>query len=60
MEAAAETQGELLPNVSVRHLVEMAIAVPYFQKLIVGATLDHDWLDSHVDLIRWLAEKPAP
>jgi hypothetical protein len=56
--AAAEVRGELPPGVPVRHIVEMAIAVPYFRKLIVGSPLDQDWLDSHVDLICRLAEGP--
>ena len=59
--AAAEARGELPPGVPVRHLVEMAIAVPYFRKLIVGAPLDEAWLASHVDLICRLAEgTPEP
>lgn len=57
--AAADTRGELNPDVPVRNLVEMAIAVPYFRKLIAGSTLDQNWLDSHVDLICRLAEKSA-
>ena len=56
--AAAEARGELPPGVPVRDIVEMAIAVPYFRKLIVGSPLDQDWLDSHVDLICRLAEEP--
>lgn len=57
--AAAEERGELSAGLPVRHLVEMAIAVPYFRKLIVGAPLSHDWLDSHVDLICRLAERQS-
>ena len=56
--AAAEARGELSPEAPVRHLVEMFIAVPYFRKFIVGAPLDHNWLDAHVDLICCLAERP--
>lgn len=55
--AAAIARGELPPGEPERHLIEMAIAVPYFRKLIVGAPLDHEWLDAHVDLICRLAEK---
>ena len=55
--AAAEARGELPPGEPVRHLVEMAIAVPYFRKLVVGLPLDHNWLDSHVDFICCLAER---
>lgn len=57
--SAAEARGELPPGQPVRQVVEMAIATPYFRKLIVGAALDHDWLDSHVDLICCLAERPV-
>lgn len=55
--SAAEERGELSHGVPVRNLVEMAIAVPYFRKLIVGAPLDQTWLDDHVDLICRLAEE---
>ena len=54
--AAAQERGEFPPGQAVHHLVEMAIAVPYFRKLIVGAPLDQDWLASHVDLICRLAQ----
>ena len=57
--AAAEARGELPPGAPVRYLVEMAIAVPYFRKLIAGLPLDHEWLDAHVELICRLAEGPA-
>ncbi len=57
--AAAEARGELLPDAPRRLLVETAIAVPYFRKLIAGLPLDHEWLDSHVDLICRFAEKPV-
>jgi AcrR family transcriptional regulator len=53
---AAKARGELAPDVPVRNLVEMAIAVPYFRKLIVGLPLDQVWLDSHVNMICQLAE----
>jgi AcrR family transcriptional regulator len=54
--AAAEARGELSPDAPMRYLVEMAIAVPYFRKLIAGLPLDHEWLDAHVELICRLAE----
>lgn len=57
--AAADARGELLPNAPVNNLVEMAIAVPYFRKLIAGLPLNHEWLDSHVDLLCRLAEAPV-
>lgn len=55
---AAEARGELQPGVPVRQLVEMAIAVAYFRKLIAGSLLDQEWLDSHVELICSMAERP--
>lgn len=58
--AAAEARGELPPGAPLQHLVEMAIAVPYFRKLIAGLPLDHDWLDAHVEMLCRLAEAPAP
>ena len=49
--AAAKERGELLEGAPVAQLIEMAIAVPYFRKLIAGLPLDQEWLDAHVDLI---------
>ena len=57
--AAAEARGELRQGVPVRQLVEIAIAVPYFRKLIAGLPLNHEWLDSHVDRVCRLAEAPV-
>ncbi len=57
--AAAEARGELSPGVPVDYLVQMAIAVPYFRKLIAGLPLDREWLETHVDLICRLAEGSA-
>ena len=54
--AAAEARGELSPGVPVSYLVQMAIAVPYFRKLIAGLPIDQAWLETHVDLICRLAE----
>ena len=56
--AAARERGELRKNAPVRQLIEMAIAVPYFRKLIAGLPLDQEWLESHVDLIYRLATEP--
>lgn len=55
--AAAVARGELPPDRSVRQIVEMAIAVPYFRKLILGAALDQAWLDAHVEEICGWAEQ---
>lgn len=57
--AAAEARGELRPDTPVRHLVETAIAVPYFRKFIAGLPLDQDWMDSHVDFMCKIAAEPA-
>ncbi len=56
--AAAEKRGEIPPDQSIRPIVEMTIAVPYFRKYINGEPLNEDWLDAHVELICSLAEKP--
>ena len=52
---AARARGELKDGAPVQQLVEMAIAVPYFRKLVAGLSLDHEWLESHVDMICSLA-----
>lgn len=52
---AARARGELNPDAPVQQLVEMAIAIPYFRKLVAGADLDQEWLDRHVDVICRLA-----
>jgi len=54
---AAKARGEVREGVPVQQLVEMAIAVPYFRTLVAGRPLDHDWLDTHVDMICSLATK---
>lgn len=53
--SAAQARGELKTEMPVDHLIEMAIAVPYFRKFVAGLPLDHEWLDTHVDLICQLA-----
>ena len=56
---AARDRGELRFDAPVQQLVEMAIAIPYFRKLVAGRELDQNWLESHVDLIcRLSAKKP--
>jgi AcrR family transcriptional regulator len=57
---AAKARGELREGAPVQQLVEMAIAIPYFRKLVAGLPLDHEWLEVHVDLICSLAvEQPT-
>ncbi len=58
--SAAQTRGEIGEDVPVQQLIEMAIAVPYFRKLIAGLPLDQCWLDAHVDLISGLATGVGP
>ena len=55
---AAEMRGELRPDAPVRQLVEIVISVPYFRKFIAGTPLDQAWVESHVDFICGLAERP--
>ena len=54
---AARQRGELRADAPFEQLIEMAIAIPYFRKLVAGRVLDPDWLESHVDLICSLATK---
>lgn len=56
---AAETRGELRPDAPVEQLVEMAISIPYFRKLVSGQPLDQEWLERHVGVICTLAAKPS-
>ena len=56
---AAKARGELREEASVQVMVEMAIAVPYFRKLVAGLELNHDWLDDHVDMICRLATEQS-
>lgn len=53
----AMERGEIEKGVPIRHLVEAAIAVPYFRKLIAGLPLDQKWLEDHVETICRQAEK---
>lgn len=56
---AADKRGELAPDAPIERLIETAIAVPYFRKLIAGLPLDYDWLDCHVDLLCQLVLKKS-
>ena len=49
--AAAVGRGEITVGVPVDQLIELAVAAPYFRKLIRHEALDEDWLDKHVDLL---------
>lgn len=52
---AAKERGEIPPDAPVRQLIELAIAVPYFRKLVLHQPLNEAWLGSHVDMIVRLA-----
>ena len=52
---AARVRGELSDEAPVELLVEMAIAIPYFRKLVAGLQLTPDWLEAHVAMICSLA-----
>jgi AcrR family transcriptional regulator len=56
---AAIERGEIGEDAPIAQLVEMAISIPYFRKLVAGKELDHNWLDIHVDLICSLAESKS-
>lgn len=56
---AARSRGELQPDAPVEQLVEMAISIPYFRKLVSGRPLEQEWLESHVDAICTLAAKQS-
>ena len=53
--SAARDRGELKDDAPVQQLIEMAIAGPYFAKLVAGRDLDHQWLETHVDTLCKLA-----
>ncbi|WP_157054301.1 TetR/AcrR family transcriptional regulator [Ruegeria sp. 6PALISEP08] len=54
--AAAVGRGEITADVPVDQLIELAVAAPYFRKLIRHEALDEDWLDQHVDLLCSIAK----
>ena len=54
--AAAKDRGEVRKDKNVRQVIEIAISVPYFRKLIAGLPLDQDWLKEHVEFILRLAK----
>lgn len=56
---AAIARGELREAAPIEKLAEMAIAIPYFRKLVAGRPLDQPWLESHVDMIcAFATERP--
>lgn len=52
---AAIARGEINEDAPIPQMIELAIGVPYFRKLVAGLSLDHDWLDAHVDMICQMA-----
>lgn len=57
--SAARARGELSESAPVEQLVEMAIGIPYFRKLVAGQQLSPEWLEAHVNMICKLAAKPT-
>ena len=53
---AAQARNEIASDAPIRQLIELMISVPYFRKLILGAPLDEDWIESHIEFICSLAE----
>jgi len=56
---AAHARGELSEGAPVEQLVEMAIAIPYFRKLVAGLPLTPQWLEAHVAMICSMATEPT-
>ncbi len=56
---AAYARGELSESVLNEQLVEMAIAIPYFRKLVAGLPLTPEWLEAHVAMICSMATEPT-
>ncbi|WP_200833250.1 TetR-like C-terminal domain-containing protein, partial [Ruegeria sp. AU67] len=54
--AAAIDRGEIAADVPVDQLIELAVAAPYFRKLIRHEALNEEWLDKHVDLLCSIAK----
>jgi len=56
---AARARGEISESAPVEQLVEMAIAIPYFRKLVAGLQLTPEWLETHIGMICSMATKPT-
>ena len=56
---AAKARGELGDDAPIDQMIEMAIAMPYFRKLVAGKPLDQKWLESHVDAVCLLAAEQS-
>ena len=54
---AAKERGEIGADAPIEKMTEMAIAIPYFRKLVAGRQLDQEWLASHIDAVCSLAGK---
>lgn len=48
---AAQARGEVQREAPIDNLVNMAIAVPYFRKLIAGLPLSPEWLETHISTV---------
>ena len=56
---AAQARGEIRADAPVAQMAEMAIAIPYFRKLVAGRPLDEAWLEAHVEAVCHLASPPG-
>ncbi|MEM8980902.1 MAG: TetR/AcrR family transcriptional regulator C-terminal ligand-binding domain-containing protein [Pseudomonadota bacterium] len=56
---AAKDRGEMSADAPIPQLIEFAVSVPYFRKLVLHEPLTEDWLKQHVDLICHMALTPA-
>ncbi len=52
---AAKERGEISESTPVDQLIETAIAIPYFRKLVTGQPLTQKWLEAHVAMICGMA-----
>ena len=54
---AARERGEISADAPIEKMIEMAIAIPYFRKLMSGQPLDEEWLKTHIDAVCSLGTK---
>ena len=54
---AARERGEISADAPIEKMIEMAIAIPYFRKLMSGQPLDEEWLITHIDAVCSLGTK---
>ncbi|WP_299154983.1 TetR-like C-terminal domain-containing protein [uncultured Tateyamaria sp.] len=56
---AAIERGEIHATAPINQLIEVAISVPYFRKLVLHEPLNQHWLEQHVDQICRMAHFAA-